>query len=59
MEKLQIELRDKEGNEFSLRKSPEGNVSIIDYAGEYVAVFTNELEVDLLSDTIKNLLKSK
>ena len=59
MVKLKIQLRDEEGNDFSLRKSPEGNVSILDYEGEAVAVFTNELEVDLLSDTIKNLLKSK
>ena len=59
MVKLKIQLRDDEGNEFSLRKSPEGNVSILDYEGEAVVVFTNELEVDLLSDTIKNLLKSK
>ena len=59
MVKLKIQLRDEEGNEFSLRKSPEGNVSILDYEGESVAVFTNELEIDLFSDTIKNLLKSK
>ena len=59
MVKLKIELRDEDGNEFSLRKSPEGDVSILDYEGVVVAVFTNELEIDLFSDTIKNLLKSK
>tara|TARA_R110000796_G_scaffold208302_1_gene324560 strand:- start:322 stop:501 length:180 start_codon:yes stop_codon:yes gene_type:complete len=59
MVKLKIQLRDEEGNEFYLRKSPEGNVSILDYENVVVAVFTNELEVDLFLDTIKNLLKSK
>tara|TARA_B110000908_G_C10162670_1_gene406838 strand:+ start:323 stop:502 length:180 start_codon:yes stop_codon:yes gene_type:complete len=59
MEKLKIELRDYEHNEFALIKTPEGDVAILDYEGETVAVFQNELEVDLLSDNIKNLLKSK
>ena len=59
MEKLKIELRDYEHNTFALIKTPEGDVAILDYEGEAVAVFQNELDVDLLSDNIKNLLKSR
>ena len=59
MEKLQIRLRDELGNTITLELLSDGNVRLLDEENVGVMVFTNELEVDLFSDTIKNLLKSK
>ena len=59
MKKLQIRLRDELGNTITLEVLSDGNVRLLDEENVGVMIFTNELEVDLFSDTIKNLLKSK
>lgn len=57
MKKLQIKLGDEEGNTFYLEKLETGCVHLLDFEAVTIIVFTNELEVDLFSDTVKNLLK--